>query len=50
MNTRQFPRTLNEAFPQTVDYASSIERSRGYPRAWWVLMALCAVAAVWVIV
>jgi hypothetical protein len=26
MNTRQYPRTLNEAFPKTADYASSVTR------------------------
>lgn len=51
MQTRQYPRTLNEAFPNTADYASAIERTRGgYPRAWWIAMAICAIltaAAVW---
>lgn len=28
MNTRKFPRTLNEAFPRGADYASAIERPR----------------------
>lgn len=28
MNTRKYPRTLNEAFPRTADYASAIERTR----------------------
>lgn len=28
MNTRQYPRTLNQAFPKTADYASAIERRR----------------------
>lgn len=25
MNTRKFPRTMNEAFPHTADYACSVE-------------------------
>ena len=25
MNTRKFPRTMNEAFPNTADYACSVE-------------------------
>lgn len=31
-----------------IQYACGIERtaSTGYPRAWWIAMALCAVAAV----
>lgn len=28
MNTRKYPRTLNEAFPHGADYASAIERPR----------------------
>lgn len=31
MNCRTYPRTLNEAFPRTADYAASIER----PRSFW---------------
>lgn len=26
MNTRKYPRTLNEAFPNTADYACAVER------------------------
>lgn len=51
MNTRQYPRTLNQAFPKTADYASAIERSRpaGYPTAWWIAMAICAVLTLGVV-
>lgn len=28
MNTRSYPRTLNEAFPRTADYGCAIERTR----------------------
>jgi hypothetical protein len=28
MNTRRFPRSLNEAFPRTAEYAASIEVGR----------------------
>lgn len=30
MNTRRYPRTLNEAFPKTPDYACAIERDRRF--------------------
>ena len=33
MNTRSYPRTLNEAFPKTADYASAITRKRPADRA-----------------
>lgn len=49
MNTRQYPSTLNEAFPRTADYASSIERSRGYSRAWWIAMGICSAFAVYLV-
>lgn len=39
MNTRTYPRTLNQAFPQTPQYAASIERP---PLSLWqrILFAL----------
>jgi hypothetical protein len=43
MNTRQYPRTMNEAFPRTADYACALERSRSYPTSWWACMAVIAV-------
>lgn len=43
MNTRTFPRTLNQAFPKTADYASSVTR---YDRQDKVSMTACAVACV----
>lgn len=38
MNTRRYPRTLGEAFPNSTHYACSVERpAPRYPRAlWWV--------------
>lgn len=47
MTTLQFPRTLQEAFPSTADYACAIQRTRrtGYSTAWWVAMALISVGA-----
>lgn len=53
MNTRKYPRTINEAFPRTVEYAASLERSsrhrlNTWPRmlgaACFVLIAMYAVA------
>lgn len=32
MNTRQYPRTLHQAFPKTADYGCAIERP--HPRFW----------------
>ena len=43
MNTRTYPRTLNEEFPRTADYASSVTR---YDRQDKVSMTACAVAVV----
>lgn len=40
MNTRTYPRTLNEAFPKTADYGCAIERRRPADRAVnWALAA-----------
>ena len=53
MNTRKYPRTMNEAFPKTAEYAASLERStrhrlNTWPRmlgaACFVLIAMYAVA------
>jgi hypothetical protein len=38
MNNRKWPRTLNEAFPNTVEYSCSIERPR--PKGWMSLSRL----------
>jgi hypothetical protein len=35
MNTRKYPRTMNEAFPRTVEYASSIDRPARYALRTW---------------
>ena len=43
MNTRTYPRTLNEAFPRTADYASSVTR---FDRRDKADMTACAVAVV----
>lgn len=49
MNTRTYPRTLNQAFPKTADYAASIERSRPCPRGYWPAMLVIALVAALVI-
>lgn len=47
MNTRSYPRTLNEAFPKTADYACAVERTRGESPAWWAaVICIAAVGAV----
>jgi hypothetical protein len=43
MNTRTYPRTLNEAFPKTADYASAVTR---FDRQDKVSMTACAVGVV----
>lgn len=42
MNTRKYPRTLNEAFPRTAEYACTIERPARYALRTWprVLVAI----------
>ena len=40
MNTRQYPRTLNQAFPKTAEYGAAIERPA--PTFWTpIRVALC---------
>jgi hypothetical protein len=43
MNTRKHPRTLNEAFTKTADYASSVTR---YDRRDSFNYVVCGIAAV----
>lgn len=52
MNTRQYPRTLNEAFPKTADYASSVTRfdrrdSFTYTASGIAAVALLLILFVW---
>lgn len=44
MNTRRYPRTTNEAFHRTVEYASALERPTRYGLSRWgrVLFAIVA--------
>lgn len=46
MQTRRYPRTLDEAFPFGPAYGCAIEhtRSPAYGRAWWACMAVVAAA------
>lgn len=48
MNTRKHPRTMNEAFPNTVEYACSIDRPGRYALRTWprILGAACLVLLV----
>jgi hypothetical protein len=45
MNTRKYPRTMNEAFPKTAEYACSIDRPGRYVLRTWprILGAACLV-------
>ena len=45
MNTRTYPRTLNEAFPKTADYGCAITRKRPADRAvnWTLALAVVAI-------
>lgn len=48
MNTRRYPRTLNEAFgPYTSSHIE--EKPTGYSLAWWLAVCACAVACAVVI-
>ena len=40
MNTRKYPRSTMEAFPNTAEYGCAIERPRPYPRTLWITIAL----------
>lgn len=48
MNTRKYPRTMNEAFPRTPEYAASLERSSRHRLSTWprMLGAACLVLLV----
>jgi hypothetical protein len=48
VNTRTFPRTAVEAFPNTVQYACSLERPapNPYPRVLWIALAAGFIAAI----
>ena len=46
MNTRQYPRTLGQAFPRTTLYACAVERPARNPLPrvlWWVMVLGIAV-------
>lgn len=43
MNTRRYPRSLNEAFPHGAEYGAAIERPRtGHRVANWTMVAAFA--------
>lgn len=47
MNTRKYPRTLNEAFPRTAEYACAVDRPARYGLRSWprvVVAIVCCVA------
>jgi hypothetical protein len=43
MNTRKYPRTMNEAFPKTVEYACSIDRPGRYALRTWPRIVAAAI-------
>ena len=45
MQTRKFPRTMQQAFGPYTGHVISEPREAGYPAAWWACMALIAVFA-----
>ena len=48
--TARYARTLNEAFPDTADYAASVERSdrpSRFDRACWVVALLMLLLVFW---
>lgn len=50
---RSYPRTLQQAFPKTAEYADPLERyrSQDYTPAWWAAVVCIAIAGaivVWV--
>jgi|PlaIllAssembly_1097288.scaffolds.fasta_scaffold3846948_2 hypothetical protein len=42
-NVRMFPRTMNEAFPNTYEYSCAIERPYYEPKKTWARVAIAAV-------
>jgi len=51
MNTRMYPRTLQQAFPKTPEYACAVERPRGETPMWWAAVICIAIVGgilVWV--
>lgn len=49
MQTRKYPRTLNEAFgPYCTPYID--EQDTSYPRAWWAMIVVISVVSLIIIV
>ena len=46
MNPRRYPRTLNEAFPRTVEYACAVDRPARYGLGSWPRLLLALVCCV----
>lgn len=50
MNTRKFPRTMQEAFgPYATSRIYDPEESASYSTAWWILVALISVVTLVII-
>ena len=46
MNTRKYPRTMQEAFPNTVEYACALDRPARYRLSTWPRIALAIAVCV----
>lgn len=49
MNTRRYPRTLQEAFGPYADSRIEEPQDTGYSSAWWIAVSICSVVAAVVI-
>jgi hypothetical protein len=53
MNTRKYPRTLNDAFPFGADYASAVTRpfarDHSANRAVWIALVIAGIALAFVL-
>ena len=52
MNTRKYPRTMNEAFPRTVEYACAIDKPGRYALRTWprIIVAVACCLAITMLV
>ncbi len=48
MNPRRYPRTMNEAFPRTVEYACAVDRPARHGLSSWprIIVAIAACLAI----
>jgi len=46
MTTRKYPRTMNEAFPRTVEYACALDRPARYRLSTWPRICVAIVCCI----